>query len=382
MHVHTTTGHRRRRAFALAASSVVLASLLAACSSSSDSDSDGSSAGDSGSAVTDADAFIKPYLATATKIPLTEPLKAAPEKGKTIVFLQCELAQCKNIGDFVKEATEIAGWNFKVIPYQSTNPSTLAKAMDDALRYDPVATAFTRPPFALWSQKVAEYKKAGVALIPSFTGKVPIDDTVIANPSSSEYAGLNGKILGNWFISDSKAKGNVLSVNTPDFPWLDDVSKNFDSTVAAGCPGCKVTKLNLGIPDIGSGASTNIVVSAIRKNPAVNYVVASNSAFVAALPAALKAAGLGGKVKVGGCCGGKVTETGLRTGDFSAITGVSGSYAGFITVDAALRFAEGSPVPENEGDMPVGLLVPGTDVPATDSYDYPADFKEQFKALW
>jgi ribose transport system substrate-binding protein len=374
-----------RRTAVLVAVTALAAGLLSSCddSKASNSDDDGGSVSvEAAAAIKKADDFIAPYLSTPTEIPLKEPLKAKPTPGKTIVFLQCELAQCKSIGDGVKAATEVVGWKYQVIPYQSTNPSTLASAMDQALRYNPVATAFTSPPFALWSQKVAEYKKAGVALIPSFTGKVPLDDTVVANPASSEYAGLNGTILANWFISDSKAKGTVLSVNTPDFPYLDDVSKAFDRTVESDCPDCKVTKLNLGIPDIGSGASTGIVVSALRKDPSIKYVIASNSAFIAALPAALNAAGLGGKVKIGGCCGGKVTESGLATDQFSVVTGVNGNYAGYITVDAALRVAEGSPIPTNEGDLPVGLLVKGTDVPPSDSYDQPGDFVEQLKTLW
>jgi len=89
------------------------------------------------------------------------------------------------IADNVYAASKVVNWQFKAIPYQSTNPSTLSNALDQALRYHPVAVAFTSPPYALWSQKVAEYKKAGVALIPSFTGAVPLDSTIIANPAEN-----------------------------------------------------------------------------------------------------------------------------------------------------------------------------------------------------
>jgi ribose transport system substrate-binding protein len=107
-----------------------------------------------------------------------------------------------------------------------------------------------------------------------------------------------------------------------------------------------------------------------------------DAVFAEALPAQLNAAGLGGKVKVAGCCGDTTTEAGLASGQFAAITGVNGAYAGFITLDAALRQAEGSPVPANEGILPVGLLVKGTTVKPADSYQYPLDFVDQFKKLW
>ncbi|HEY3735464.1 MAG TPA: substrate-binding domain-containing protein [Streptosporangiaceae bacterium] len=380
----TARPHRRRARRRLLIGAVAVALLASACSSSASPAHKASLSGASStsSEVQKATAFIKPYLTPPAKIPLSVPLTSPAPRGKTIVFLQCELAQCQVIGASVKQAAAVVGWTYKVIPYQSTNPSTLAAALTQALQYHPVAVGFTSPPYALWSQEVAAYKAAGVALIPSFTGTVPLGPTIVANPASAGFAGLNGQILGNWFIADSGAKGNVLSVNIPDFPYLGDVSDQFDATVASDCPGCKVTDLNVGIPDVDSGAITGIVVSALRRNPAIKYVVASDSAFMEALPAALQAAGLGGKVQVAGCCGVAAVETGLTTGAFSAITGVNGTYAGFLTIDAALRVAEKLPIPSTEGDLPVGLLTrqsPGT---PSNSYDEPADYAQQFEKLW
>jgi ribose transport system substrate-binding protein len=379
----TSPVYRYARGSGLAAL-VALVALLAACSSAAKTSSAPkvSVIASESTEVKAATAFIQPYLIAPTKIPLEVPLVSAPPSGKTIVFLQCELAQCKGIGDGVTTAATVVHWNIKVIPYESTNPSTLAAALDQALQYHPVAVAFTSPPYALWSQKVAEYKNAGVALIPSFTGEVPLDATIIANPSSTEYANRNGAILGNWFIQVSNAAGHVLSVGVPEFPWLAAVANGFKSAVKDGCHACKVTNMDVAIPDLGSGAITTNVVSALQKDPSINYVVADDSAFLLALPAGLSAAGLSNRVTVAGCCGGQATEAGLATGQFHAVTGVNGNYAGFITVDAALRFAERSPIPSNEGDLPVGLLVKGTDEKPSDSYNEPSGYVDQFKALW
>ncbi|MCU1657974.1 MAG: hypothetical protein JWO57_2630 [Pseudonocardiales bacterium] len=378
----------RTRKLGLLAVVAAIGVLLAACSSSTSSGgaSSGGSGGtassaDDAAAVQKAQAFIKPYLSSPTKIPLAEPLKSAPTPGKTIVFLQCELAQCKVISDGVKAAAGIVQWTFKSIPYQSTNPSTLIRGMDQALQYHPVAVALTSPPYALWSQEVAKYKKAGVAIIPSFTGAVPLDSTIVANPASPEFSAKNGDLLANWFIADSNAQGNVLSVSVPDFPYLGDISKEFDKVVSRDCPACKLTKLNIGIPDVGSGAIVTDIVSALRKNPSIKYMIASDAAFLPALPSALKAAGLG-KVNLGGCCGVAAVEAGLATGDFSAITGVNGNYAAYITVDAALRVSQGLQIPSNEGDLPVGLLTKESLDKPSDSYDQPADYVEQFKTMW
>ncbi|MCW2778567.1 MAG: hypothetical protein JWN17_2292, partial [Frankiales bacterium] len=40
------------------------------------------------------------------------------------------------------------------------------------------------------------------------------------------------------------------------------------------------------------------------------------------------------------------------------------------------------PVPKEEGSLLTGLLLKDTTVPAADSFDYPADYEDQFKALW
>jgi ribose transport system substrate-binding protein len=140
--------------------------------------------------------------------------------------------------------------------------------------------------------------------------------------------------------------------------------------------------LNVGIPDVGNGNINNIIVSALRKDPSINYVVPVDAVFASALPSALAAAGLKDKVKVAGCCGDTTTEAGLSNGSFKAITGVNGGYAGFITLDAAIRATEGLPIPANEGLLPVGLLLPGTKEKPADSYNEPADFAQQFMKLW
>jgi ribose transport system substrate-binding protein len=174
----------------------------------------------------------------------------------------------------------------------------------------------------------------------------------------------------------------VLAVNTPDFPWLDSVGKGFTETVQAGCAACKVTKLDIGIPDLGSGAIIDQTVSALRSDPSINYIAGIDAEFFLALPAAMQAAGISNSVKLFGCCSAKASQTGLSDGSFVAVTGVNGNYAGFITLDAAMRFAEGSPVPSNEGDLPLGLLLPDTKLTPSNSYDEPSDFVNQFKALW
>jgi ribose transport system substrate-binding protein len=143
-----------------------------------------------------------------------------------------------------------------------------------------------------------------------------------------------------------------------------------------------VTTVNVGIPDVSSGAINSDIVSALQKDPSIKYVMVADVAFGQGLPAALGAAGLSGKVKILGCCGAAAEEAGLSSGEFSAMTGVGGLYAGWLMVDAALRHAEGLAIPSNEGNSSVGLLTKASNIQPSNSYDVPTDYAQQFKALW
>ncbi|WP_278043897.1 sugar ABC transporter substrate-binding protein [Protofrankia symbiont of Coriaria ruscifolia] len=285
------------------------------------------------------------------------------------------------VGTGMQAAAEAAGWQFKSIPFQSTNPSTLTSGLTQALRYNPVAVSVVAMPYALWSASVPQHQQAGVPIIPVFVGPADSNSTIIANVGNSEYAALNGQFLSAWFISDSNAKGKVLSVSIPDYPWVGAVATGFEAAVASGCSACEVTKIKAGIPDVANGTINTKIVSALRKDPSIKYVVVSNSAFVQPLPAALAAAGLSGKVKLAGCCGTTAQQQGLKSGQFAAVTGGT-TLGGWHVVDAAIRHAQGLPIPAKEGFPPVGLLTKDNELPPSDSYDQPADYADQFKALW
>jgi ribose transport system substrate-binding protein len=367
---------------------VMAVTVLAACSSSGSAASggQGNGAGSSPSStataqVTAARSATAAALQQPTTIPLTTPLKQAPPTGKTFVFLQCELAQCKTFEEGVAAATTALGWHLKVLAFQNANPATLTSAMTQALQFNPVGVAFTGLPQAVWQSEVATYKKAGVPLIPAYSGPVQRDSTVIADigaKSEPDY----GRILANWFIADSKGTGHALSFRADDFAPLKQFSDSFDATVKSSCSGCSVTDLNATIPQVESGQATSAIVSALQKNPSIKYVVACDAPFVDALPAALKAAGLYGKVKIVGGGATSVEEKGLQAGTFAALTSLAQRYTGWLMVDAAARHVEGMTIAPSDGGEPIQLLTKSTLQTPSDSYDYPANYPAEFKALW
>jgi ribose transport system substrate-binding protein len=326
--------------------------------------------------------FIKNYTVAPTQISVTQPLTSPPPAGKGLFYLQCEQPQCQEVGVGVKAAATAVGWNFTAIPFVSTNPASLVSGLDRALQEHATAVSIIAEPYALWSAEVPKFQAAGVPIIAAFVGPATVGSTIIANVADPSFSALNGKLLADWFISDSNAQGHVLSVNVSDYPYLGLIGNAFNSDVAASCAACKVTTLNVGIPDVSSGAINSNIVTALQKDPSLKYVVLADVAFAQGLPGAFAAAGLQGKVKVAGCCGAAAEESGLASGQFSAMTGVGGLYAGYLIVDAAVRHVEGLPIPANEGQPSIGLLTKDSNVPPADSYDVPSDYAQQFKALW
>ncbi len=51
-------------------------------------------------------------------------------------------------------------------------------------------------------------------------------------------------------------------------------------------------------------------------------------------------------------------------------------------LDAVLRHLEGTPIPANEGLLPIQLLAKDTNFTVSESYDEPADYAAQMEKLW
>jgi ribose transport system substrate-binding protein len=323
-------------------------------------------------------------MVAPTTIPLTTPLTSAPPKGKTIVYLQCEVAQCKEGGEGVQQATSALSWTLKTIPFKSTDPSTLNSAFQQALQLKPLAVIIAGIPEVLWKGQEAAYKAAGIPIIPFFVGPIDLSSTVIANIGNLNDNAYFGKVLADWFIVDSHSAGHALVANVPAYQVLTSVSDAFEKEVGSQCPACKLTKLDVTATQLGTGAFSSVIVSALQKDPAIKYVMATDGVFIDPLPAALSAAGLGGTVKVIAQGGDAQNIVDLKAGRLSALTGLPSIYAGWISVDVAIRHFEGTSMPSDGGDggVPTQLLTKDSVGSVTGSFELPTDFRDQIKKLW
>lgn len=347
----------------------------------SSSPSTGSSSSASASGLAAAQAFVAKYSQPPTTLGQTIPLKSKPTAGKTFIFLQCELPQCAENYQAIQAATSAVGWHAKAINFNSGDPATFLSAMKQALTDKPYAISFTVPPYQVWSSEVPAYTKAGVIIIPSYVGATPINATIISNIAGPDHTNVTGKLVGDWFVSDSQGKGHALVVNVPAIGVLQAFSTSLINGVKADCPNCKLTNLNASTAQLGSNGVTPAIVSALQRDPSIKYVLLADGAFEPGLPAALKAAGLNG-IKIAGGGASIENESDVKNGTESAFVSEPLTIAGWVAVDAALRHSEHMTVTGTDGDVPVELVTKQNVGTPSAELNLPANYAAQFKKLW
>ena len=383
-----STKNRKLRVLGVAVSAL-LSLTMAACSSSGSSGGGGGSTGSTatagGSAASQAaaaQAALKTISKPATKITLTTPLPKAPSPG-LMVSMNCDVPACTVIGNGVKAAVEAGGWKYATENYMSADPSTLTAAMLRALKLHPTAVTLAGiPPSAGWSSVIPAYKKAGVAIIPTFLAGQKLSSTIIASPGGPPARKATAVTMADWFIADSKGKGHALLQRVDGFPVVKLWADTFAATVKAKCSQCQISQLSNTIADATGGNIVPSIIPKLRADPSINYLI-GDLEFYDALPAALNAAGLKGKVKVAGQTPDLAGLNYLKQGVYSAATPAPNNYVGWVVADAAFRFQQKLPVPaSDDGVLPYQLYLPSTKFASDAGYEEPTDYPQEFKKLW
>lgn len=376
----------RPSVMAAAFCALVLVTLSACSSSGSTSASSSAPASASGGASTaqaqSAQAAAAKWEKVPTQLGVTQPLRTAPPKGKTFVWLNCELSACAQILVGVRQAASAAGWNLKVVQYHQANPATVLSAFKVALNYHPAAVGLSGLPEAVWSGIIPAYQKAGVPIIAGYVGPTALNSTVIGNISGPPDGVETGQILADWFIADSGGHGHALNVRTDELPYLKTFSDSFQAEVQKNCTGCTVTNLNMSVADATGGKVDSAIVADLQRNPPINYVIATEGPFIDGLPAALSAAALSSRVKIAGENGDVENLTDVKNGTEAAFTGAALHIGGWQYLDVAIRHAEGMSFSPYDGIQPKQLLTKNVQFTPGADYDVPADYAQQFRQLW
>jgi ribose transport system substrate-binding protein len=330
-----------------------------------------------------AEAAVKAATIIPTAIPVTVPLPSKPPAGKTVVYLQCEEAQCGQEGAGLKAAAATIGWNVKVLNFQAANPATLVTALQTGLQYKPVAAFFSGVPQEAWASAQPAYAKAGAFITENFDHLTPSGPGVEAGRGYASASAAAGKLLADEQIADSNgAPAKSLLVSVPSYPVFVPTAEAYQGEISKACPSCSVTAVNATLPQLLGGQLIPAVVSAVKRTPGLTYIVSVNGGFTAQLPQALSAAGLGGKYKIISGKGGVLDQQNVLNGTQLATLNGPLVMGGWQDMDMAIRTVMHLPIPAGDHIVPTVLLTKGNIGTPQNSYDVPADYAAQFEKLW
>jgi ribose transport system substrate-binding protein len=386
-------GGRRIRHMAALAIAVVIAAALAACGSSSSSSSTGSASnaastgstsGVASAGVATADAKLKQYEATPTKIIQTQSLTSAPPTGKSLVMLGTSDPGNVVIQKGLADMAKLAHWNYSQVSYDPSNIGTFNAAIDSALAKHPNYVAEAGLP--LTSQALQKVQSAGAKWVITAVCPVTVKPPIIAASNGCSNDAEMGRVLAYYFVSDSGGKGNAVIEHVPAYPVLTAFTSAFTSTVKLLCPSCKTQLVNITLPDLAAGRIPSTMVSALKTNPDANYLVFDYGPFAEGINSALNAAGLGGKVKIIGQAADSGAIAALKTGQQAAWTGFDPGYQPYAMFDAMFRNLEGLPIDQGQQSTQPTQILTKSNINSVNIKDgfwsEPADALSQFKALW
>jgi hypothetical protein len=363
-------------------SAIVAAVALAACGSSSSSSSSSaaasSSSGSSNAGVQKATTQLQPWMTAPTKITITGALKSAPPGGKTVVMLATNNPSNVQLQQSLKQLAGLVHWNYEQVSYDPANPATFSAAVDTAITKH--ANYIAEAGIPLTPALIKKVQDGGAKWVLTSVFPAVVKPPIIVNSNAYANDALMGKIMGDFFVSDSQGKGNAVIEHVPAYPILDGFTNGFQAEVKVLCPNCKMTMSNITIPDLVAGKAPSQLVSSLRSNSDANYLVFDDGPFAAGVGAALSAAGL--KPKIIGEAADQTAIAELKSGKQLAWTGFDPVYSTYVMMDSMLRDAEGMPISQTQAAVqPTQLLTKETVGTAT-NWSEPTNALAQFKTLW
>lgn len=340
--------------------------------------------GSTDAATGDAAAQLAALLERPTKITNTTPIDAEIPSGKTIMWIQCPVPACVQLGEPLKEAVEALGWTLKIVTHEGT-PESLKAAYEQAVREEPDGVVSSGFPRSMFEPELAQLAEKNIPVIQLTTTDPPGDGITAVINGPARNADV-GEQLALFVSGDSENTAKVLWV-TAAFPILVpaleglDGSGGFQPTLGSLCPDCTVDSLEMPIESIGTDAPARIVAY-LQAHPDVNYVVGAFSDVVGGLSGALADAGLADSVKIATYTQNPSLSAELEQGTVAAVVGFPGQENMWQAADTFARIFAGVEFVEEFNDLPSWIITAGNVPSTTEEYPLVADYQAQYKTLW
>lgn len=387
-HVDVRVSRHRLHLVAGALLAAVLLALTACSSSGGGSRSSSSSstaAGNGGSSTAAgnpqldaAKAFVAKYSKRPTTIPVTQKVGKPVPTGKTIYFISCGTPECSEEAGIIKQATDALHWTLHTINTDGT-PGTEKSAFDQATRAKPAGILYTAIDKSVFASDIPAIHQGG-GILSACCITDPISkggiDYGVEIPSQT---GFVGQLQAAWVGADSGGNAHTVFVNIPSIPILTNAQDQYKAKLSSFCANCTYDHLDIPITALGKDVPQR-VVSYVRANPDVKYVVMSTDSLTVGVPAALKAAGLN-DVKIMGQGATATNLEYLHSGQESASVAFPYYESMYMMVDAVVRHEAGVPIVPSM-TPPQWLLTPDNAPNTSKLFPIVPDIASQFDALW
>ena len=244
------------------------------------------------------------------------------------------------------------------------------------------------PPQAVKPQ-IADAKKAGIPVLASLQGtpgKSLKDVPDLTADVGFDYR-IPGKMIADWFVADSKGKGNALIFSSDDNGSSPDVWGAMQDEIKRLCPDCKVKKEDSTVPQWSDGTLQQRTKALIAADPSINYILAVYDGMTLAIEPGLVEAGMADKVKVAGFNGTPAVMANVQKGTAVKMdVGNPNMWFSAGAVDAVLATLSGKKPIEDAG-VPFRVFtadnIKGLDTSKEDATNwYGIDPKTEYRKLW
>jgi ABC-type sugar transport system substrate-binding protein len=371
--------HRARHSLALLAAGALFVAAGGGATGATDS-TDTSDAESGSTDVERAAQIVEELSQRPTAIDLDTPIEGEIPTGLDIYYIPCGTAFCDAEEAVIQEGADILGWNLTALSNDGS-PEEVQAAWERIIADQPDGVLYNATPRSLIGDYI-EQAAANGTVVTARSIAEPAENGIVWSISTPEQVGALAEPMAAWIVNDAAQADNftpgAVYLDLPEFPILTSLRTEFIASMGDLCPDCRVEALDFGLSDLGTAADE--VVSFLRSNPDVTYVVNSADSAFAGVPAALSATGLD-DVRVFGEGPDPAVLAMIAAGDQDATMAFALYESVFGMLDAIARSYAGDEIIPSFS--PPNWILTADNLPSTTEF-FPLvpDIVDHFRELW
>ena len=354
-------------------------SSASSAASASSSATSASSSATSASSQTAAGALAA--LAVKQPTPAIPALADKPPAGKTVGLIWCTVPTCLTQVSTLQQGISALGWHMKTFDFDVTQgPQAITAAFSRAIQAKPDYIIFPAVfPEATVQASLEQAKAAGIT-VAQITGTSWSPSLVLGCLDCNPEAIQTG-VVATKVAQAAGADPKIGLITDPTLSAPAYILKGAETQAQAG--GGSVTEVSVSLQDTPAQNNAT-VISYLQSHPDTQYLISALDELTIGLPAALKQAGLAGKVKLILSNGVTSSDLGLlSSGQVTALVLNEVQMSSWRALDLLVRTAAHEQIPASL-TSPVGwvqAVTPSTASSLSSELQAPS-YEQAFLSAW